>query len=222
MTADELDVIPCQVPPNAQPPTEDDIVNYLDPFNCECRAYGRLKQEQREDLAVPAYGYVLLTEQQDQQLNDAMGRDNNWYRDPCHAGQPVRAIVKELIEDDACNFQPTMISDMFADLETLRSLGILVRDIKADNYLEGTLVDFSCAWTMYHRFYDWLPDFFYLRARKRELINFELLIDDWNIDPDNEQIEAPEAAVRYNSGRYEDLGIDPADYPYSGRNSWLE
>ncbi|KAH6634443.1 kinetochore Sim4 complex subunit FTA2-domain-containing protein [Chaetomium sp. MPI-SDFR-AT-0129] len=40
-------------------------VDYFDPFNCECRAYGRLKEEKREDLAVRALGYLLFNPQQE-------------------------------------------------------------------------------------------------------------------------------------------------------------
>lgn len=36
-------------------------IDYFDPFNCECRVYGRLREEGREDLAVRAYGYLLLS-----------------------------------------------------------------------------------------------------------------------------------------------------------------
>ncbi|MBE3047242.1 hypothetical protein IMZ48_32915 [Candidatus Bathyarchaeota archaeon] len=34
--------------------------DHNDPFHCECRAYGRLKEVGREDLAVRAYGYISL------------------------------------------------------------------------------------------------------------------------------------------------------------------
>ncbi len=44
-------------------------VDYFDPFNCECRAYyDQLKEEKREHLAVKAYGYLLLTPQQETDL----------------------------------------------------------------------------------------------------------------------------------------------------------
>ncbi len=43
-------------------------LDYLDPFNCECRAYGRLRDEKCEDLAVRAHGYLLLTTAQEMEI----------------------------------------------------------------------------------------------------------------------------------------------------------
>lgn len=56
-------------------PTPQEFIDYLDPFNCECRAYGRLKQEGCEDLAVRAYGYVLLTREQERIVTEALGEE---------------------------------------------------------------------------------------------------------------------------------------------------
>ncbi|KAH6626065.1 kinetochore Sim4 complex subunit FTA2-domain-containing protein [Chaetomium sp. MPI-SDFR-AT-0129] len=126
--------------------------DYFDPFNCECRAYGRLKEAKREDLAVKAYGYLLLTPEQEAELarkvtgeptpppdakaDEALNGHDFWRRQEEHRGLPLRAIVKEL--------------GMWADLKSLHSLGIFVGDTHGGNYLGGKLVDFSRSWTMYH------------------------------------------------------------------------
>ena len=39
---------------------------------------------------------------------------------------------------------------MWEDRDTFHSLGIVVRDTHYGNYLEGKLVGFNRAWTMYH------------------------------------------------------------------------
>lgn len=70
-----------------------------------------------------------------------------WGRYEQHRGQPIRAIVKDLITDDG--FEVAQISRMWADLEDFHPLGILVRDIHIGNYLHGKLVEFSRSWTMY-------------------------------------------------------------------------
>ncbi|KAL2146098.1 hypothetical protein VTI28DRAFT_5191 [Corynascus sepedonium] len=90
-------------------------VEYFDPFNCECRAYGRLNDAKREDLAVKAHGYLLLTPQQEADLerrvtgnphpvSDANAGEltghNFWNRYEQHRGLPVRAIVKELVSNN--------------------------------------------------------------------------------------------------------------------------
>lgn len=37
--------------------------NYMDPFNCEYRAFGRLQEADREELALKCFGYLLLDEE---------------------------------------------------------------------------------------------------------------------------------------------------------------
>ncbi|KAK4096568.1 hypothetical protein N658DRAFT_501424 [Parathielavia hyrcaniae] len=138
--------------------------DYFDPFNCECRAYGRLKEAKREDLAAKAYGYLLLTPEQEADLaqkvtgestpppdakaDKALNGHDFWRRQEEHRGLPVRAIVKELVPRGALN--PNIAQGMWADLKSLHSLGIFVGDTHGGNYLGGKLVDFSRSWTMYH------------------------------------------------------------------------
>ncbi|KAK4033642.1 kinetochore Sim4 complex subunit FTA2-domain-containing protein [Parachaetomium inaequale] len=143
--------------------------DYFDPFNCECRVYGRPKAEGCEELAVKAYGYLLLSPEQEAEVTKRMaGRrykpddpdvelngDNFWGRWEEHRGQQVRAIVKDLITDNEGGdypkaFDVEQIPLIWDHLKHLHSLGILVRDIHNGNYLRGKLVDFSRAWTMYH------------------------------------------------------------------------
>lgn len=51
-------------------------VGYFDPFDCECRAYGRLQQERREDLAVRANGYLFLTPGQERAVTADIDGDS--------------------------------------------------------------------------------------------------------------------------------------------------
>ncbi|KAL2129115.1 hypothetical protein VTI74DRAFT_8205 [Chaetomium olivicolor] len=120
-------------------------IDYFDPFNCECRVYGRLKQECREDLAVRAHGYLLLSPQQEAEVTRRVtgqhcdqfskpdaeldGR-NIWGRYEQHRGKPIRAIIKDFASG-IC-FAPEQIAQMWDDLEALHALGILVRDIHVD------------------------------------------------------------------------------------------
>ena len=131
-------------------------IDYFDPFSCECRAYGRLKEANREDLAVKAHGYLFLTPQQEAEVAQRVTReeydirsgDNFWGREEQHRNLPVRAIVKELASET--HHDPAHCRDMWADLQVLHSLGILVQDTHGGNYMDGKLVDFSRAWTMCH------------------------------------------------------------------------
>lgn len=136
--------------------TNQAYIEYFDPFNCECRAYGRLQQERREDLAIRAHGYLLLTPAQERTvtaeidgdfLDEPDSSDDSplkgrgiWGRYEEHRGQPVRAIVKDLIEDCE-SFEEDQAPQLWHDLEALHALGILVRDIHMGNYMGGKLVD---------------------------------------------------------------------------------
>lgn len=51
------------------PETMRTLYPYSDPFNNECRAFGRLREAGCEDLAVKCFGYVLLDEESEQQLH---------------------------------------------------------------------------------------------------------------------------------------------------------
>ncbi|ROW00532.1 hypothetical protein VSDG_03211 [Cytospora chrysosperma] len=74
--------------------------DYFDPFNCECRVYGRLKQGKYEDLAIRAHGYLIITPSRKQTMytmtDDAetLSGENLWGRYEQHRGQPIRAISR--------------------------------------------------------------------------------------------------------------------------------
>ncbi|AEO58194.1 hypothetical protein MYCTH_2305389 [Thermothelomyces thermophilus ATCC 42464] len=168
-------------------------IDFLDPFNCECRVYGRLKQEGREDLAVRAYGYLLLTPQQEAEVAEvASGTDilphvpantetvldgcNFWGRWEVHRHLPVRAIVKELVTDYT-PFVPSRLHDHWRDLEDLHKLGILVRDIGPRNYMaSGKLIDFSRSWTMPSPCFEAIDRVELLRQRHNDALNLHVSI----------------------------------------------
>ncbi|KAK4153593.1 hypothetical protein C8A00DRAFT_15206, partial [Chaetomidium leptoderma] len=76
------------------------VVDYFDPFNCECRAYARLNAEGRQGLAVHAHGHLILTPQQEVEITGRTSCTNSdasddggdpWGRMEDHYGVPVRA-----------------------------------------------------------------------------------------------------------------------------------
>ncbi|KAK3985285.1 kinetochore Sim4 complex subunit FTA2-domain-containing protein [Cladorrhinum sp. PSN332] len=143
---------------------------FKSPFSAECRAYGRLKEAGREDLAFKAYGYLLISLAQQAQLYKTwFGYEPNdedldilWKRDAEFRDIPIYAIVKELVaapdsHDDSEETQsrlkvlrPCQVRKLWEDLQEIHNLGIVVRDINYFNYLEGKLIDFSRAWTTFH------------------------------------------------------------------------
>ncbi|KAI0423495.1 hypothetical protein F5Y09DRAFT_348856 [Xylaria sp. FL1042] len=50
--------------------TDSDILNSSDPFINECRAYGRLKEIGKEDVAAKCYGYLLLEPESEESEED--------------------------------------------------------------------------------------------------------------------------------------------------------
>lgn len=104
---------------------------------------------------------------------------------------------------------------MYDDLETLHSLGILIRDIHPRNYLDGKLIDFSRSWTMRHPCLERPSDRAFCELRKDELRDFLNMLWAWssNNDPG---LEIPERLVpRAENPFGEDhLGIDPRDYDW--------
>jgi hypothetical protein len=143
----EVGYLPCHLG------TPQQYISYLDPFNCECRAFGRLKEEGREDLAVKTYGDLLLTSKQETILTKRVlgwdsddgsyedeaytiaGRNGNntWGRFEQHRQLPIRAIVKELVDDKP--FEAAQLLQLWPELEELHKLGILVGDVHGGNYL---------------------------------------------------------------------------------------
>lgn len=163
----------------------------MDPFSCECRVYGRLKEEHREELAVRAHGYVLLTKDQEKHITEVLGEYVDWENHPeplscsglftrmeVHRHEPLRAIVKDYVESSG-PWVASQVPQMYADLEELHKLGILVRDIHQGNYLEGKLVDFSMAWTMYHICIDRATPAGVKEIRSQDPRRFENMVDEW-------------------------------------------
>ncbi|KAJ4209583.1 hypothetical protein NW759_013437 [Fusarium solani] len=146
------------------------LVLYTTSFNSECRVFGRLKEVGREDLAVRVHGYmpVYLNEQVEEQFKIAL--DNcSFLNSPSGAQlldhlnpeEPVMAIVKDWVpgghpahdESDQKEgewLRPTKFPKMLRDLKELHKCGIVVRDLKYQQYINGTIVDFSHAWTIPH------------------------------------------------------------------------
>ncbi|KAH8753611.1 kinetochore Sim4 complex subunit FTA2-domain-containing protein [Diaporthe sp. PMI_573] len=205
------------------PPAPQDYVDYLDPFNCECRAYGRLKQERCEDLAIRAHGYILLSKDQERRVTEAMGQEFvDWEKFPKtlnghglferwepHRHEPLRAIVKDYVTSST-PWMPSQVSQMYDDLEKLHELGIVVRDFHPGNYLGGKLVDFSLAWTTPHICIDRANKYGVRKIRLAEAEEFENMIIDhaqnarWK--PADKQW--PEKLSRWQSEEGEDFGYD--------------
>ena len=166
----------------------DIIVGDLDPFYAECRAYGRIAERSRKrSVAVLCYGFLGIPAAQEGFLNRTFNV-SDWDRPEEEYGrstadrQSFRAIVKELVVDPV-PFRKHMVRGMLSDLRSLRNMTIFVRDVRADNYRGGKLVDFSVSWTAPHlmlanglRGYDLIEE-----DIMEELFAFDRMIEDAGI-----------------------------------------
>ncbi|RSM15066.1 hypothetical protein CDV31_005146 [Fusarium ambrosium] len=182
------------------------LVLYATSFNSECRVFGRLKEVGREDLAVRAHGYipVYLNDRVEEQFKNALDNspllgDTSGAQLMNHANpeEPLMAIVKDWVpgeepaHDEITNkegewLRPTKFPKMLRDLKELHKFGIVVRDIKAQQYINGTLVDFSHAWTIPHV---WGPEegiqprWAFASMAAWDLFCFQYeVIGDWNLE----------------------------------------
>ncbi|KAM7198482.1 Kinetochore Sim4 complex subunit FTA2 domain containing protein [Rhypophila sp. PSN 637] len=108
-----------------------------DPFHRECRAYGRLKETNSE--------HIVKASSETRVRSFLLAFRRTILDDKT----PVRASVKDWV-DTTEYFVPKMAPQMLRDIKAINSLGIINRDIKMNNYLDGKQFDFGLAWTVPH------------------------------------------------------------------------
>ena len=178
------------------------VIHHGDPFYCECRAYGRLKECGREDLAVKSYGYVILQTIEEQLISEKFGI-SKWDRSITEEKKqtPIRAIVKEFI-DSGETLEPRMVPKMMKDLVAINRLGILVWDVREGNYLQGRLVDFSQARTVPHYQLTIGPANYQLKSLDTDAYHDFSEFDTWVIDAWNLEHKVWIWDRFYPNGRY--------------------
>ncbi|KAK7416216.1 hypothetical protein QQZ08_012094 [Neonectria magnoliae] len=175
----------------------DALLPYATPFNAECRAFGRLKEINREDLAVRAYGYtrLFMTEEMGKKMHAAYGPNRK--NPPSHTSwklpspdHPIMAIVKDWLgyvhaepywkrHQRASKFFPMIHRNLLA----LHKSGIVVRDIEAQQYINGVLVDLGQAYTIphiYDREFGKMPCWTFASLAAWDLLRFHHMVWDWN------------------------------------------
>lgn len=146
---------------------------YAEPFSCECRAFGRLAEAGREDLAVRCFGYVLLDEAHERALHarfpdvefdgdvEYNGGDEIRTRFLGRDGRapPIRGIVKQFgnaykeeeeEEAEEPMLRPPVLRRMLRDVGALQRLGIVRIDVAVRQLVDGRISDFSTAVTTPH------------------------------------------------------------------------
>lgn len=145
------------------------FARYCEPFNAECRAFGRLKEAGCEDLAIRCFGYVLLSEENEVSLKckfknmklsfdgDGTGDIHNnspysWralFRGKGGKRPPIRGILKECGQEADVPTEE-YFNQMHQSIVSLQQLGIVRLDIDPERFIDGKLADFSMAYTTPH------------------------------------------------------------------------
>ncbi|GAP93410.2 hypothetical protein SAMD00023353_12500040 [Rosellinia necatrix] len=167
---------------------------YTDPFYAECRAYGRIKEatdkgEITGKIATKCHGYIFLGAKDQRWLEDQginLGTENlNDELLPIigGAGKP-RAIVKDFeIAGPSLNARaPQQIRKMFRNIWLLNRLGIYNRDVRAENFRDGWLVDFDISYTLPHDVYEALPEFEARETRAGDEAKFDDMLEEAGIN----------------------------------------
>ncbi|KAJ3562994.1 hypothetical protein NPX13_g8354 [Xylaria arbuscula] len=139
--------------------TDSDLEFHTDPFYAECRAYAQIEARRksqgliRKDIA-DCYGYIGLRKV-DEDFLAGYGIDL-WEDIPFHseyreraAGSPVRALVKEYIEEDV-DLEERALKTMLKGVKLMNRNKILINDVHARNFRAGYLLDFGLSWTQPH------------------------------------------------------------------------
>lgn len=156
-----------------------DVMGQSDPFNCECRAFGRLQETGNEELAIKCHGYVILTAEEEKQLRQLSSFPWTRHR-PEHQRMGIRGIVKKYV-DGSAHFERSKLPQMRRDLLNLHRIGICVFDLREDNYMESKIVDFSQAHVTPHRYLDLIHQKSSTHeACWRDFIAFDGIVVSWN------------------------------------------
>ncbi|KAG5931505.1 hypothetical protein E4U53_001737 [Claviceps sorghi] len=123
---------------------------YAEPFNCECRAYGRLQETGYEDLAIKSFGYLLLDEEHERILMDQFSHKHLEFDEsdpiffPENRRPPLRGIVKEFgYSDKQRKFRTKDARMILGNVYQFHQLGIIRLDLSLPQFINGKLADFT-------------------------------------------------------------------------------
>jgi hypothetical protein len=175
-----------------------DLISYhADPFFAECRAYGRIKEQQdkgklKRSIAIPSVGFLVLGKKYLLEL-EKKGIDL-WEFGPKDATRqevitnfPVRAIIKELVEDGPGVDRKTVRATL-ANIRELNKMKIYHRDVRAENFRGGLFLDFGSAWAEPHCILDAMNKREAEEERGGDLVLFDEMVE-------SEQINTPVRAL---------------------------
>ncbi|KAM0432228.1 hypothetical protein ACHAPT_004766 [Fusarium lateritium] len=179
----------------------DEFESHFIPFDQECRAFGRLKEVDREHLAVKVYGYVSVKvdEAFEAKMHYALSKSPTGPKKAAAVfltgSFEIKGIVKDWVEPATYEGYTALVPyaidslisyphfrRMLEGLHEIHRCGIVVRDMSISQYVNGVLVDFSMAWTMPHPFgpgRGMEPSWTFQSLAAWDLVCFQTKVIDW-------------------------------------------
>jgi hypothetical protein len=146
-----------------------------------------MRRRRKKPIAIACHGFVSIPAKREKEFAERFNivdwnRPDAEVSKPPALQQPLRALVKDLVESDP-EMTDSLLKSMIRELKALNSMKIYVKDISVQNYKGGHLVDFSSSWTE--------PHFMFqknirspreiARFRKEDLYTFDEMIEDLGI-----------------------------------------
>ncbi|KAH7150216.1 kinetochore Sim4 complex subunit FTA2-domain-containing protein [Dactylonectria estremocensis] len=149
------------------------LSSFSEPFNAECRAFGRLQEAGRTELAVQCFGYVLLDEKHERALHSQLRGYNdteikfNGNADVCSQFEfpycrgrfvhttksgkppPIRGILKEFGQGNE-DLRKRNARKILQDVIKMQQLGMVQLDVAHRQLINGKHADFSSTITTPH------------------------------------------------------------------------
>ena len=140
---------------------------HTDPFYNECRAYGKLIENNvNGKIAVRCHGHMAIPAAREDEL---YRRFDVYEWDREEDDEPFRAIVKDLVEVDQPLNEKNLIK-MRKDLLKMHKLHVYPQDVREWNYGNGLLLDFSIAITYPHWVFE-MKEPWWLRVMRNTDLN---------------------------------------------------
>ncbi|KAI1127817.1 kinetochore Sim4 complex subunit FTA2-domain-containing protein [Nemania abortiva] len=171
---------------------EEDMAFHTDPFYAECRAYGCIKEayktrQPKTPYVADCYGFLALTEIDrnyliEQGIDLCQGIEPD---DPYRViaeRSPVRALVKEYVEGDS-SLDQQVAEKIRRGILFMNKIGILIRDVRLDNYVGGVLVDLGSSWTEPHCILDNAAEHLLREWRWTDRVMFDDMLEEEGILP---------------------------------------
>ncbi|KAI0485997.1 kinetochore Sim4 complex subunit FTA2-domain-containing protein [Xylaria cf. heliscus] len=188
--------------------TDVELGFHTDPFYAECRAYAHIEARRkkqglkRKDIA-DCYGFMALTKA-DEEVLEEYGIDlwcdippGDEYRMRAE-GSPVRALVKEYIEEDVEMDEKTR-KHLIAAIKWMNRNQIRIHDIHPGNFKGGYLLDLGLAWTKPHCLWRSVSRQRMPALLTVDLVRFEEMIDEMGFGTKNRLRSSPETSSEYAS-----------------------